>query len=311
MTTRGRDPGPPGRSGGGDRPRRPGGDRPGPPGRPGRRPGDGRRAGDHPPRRPRPGRDEATGRSASPTDGRQGTRGESPRRSEGLPRKSPPRFRPPRDDYGPPPATLRRPAPPRRPPRPPRPPRRITIRRGEPGKRIGIALVAVAVVEARRAGQLYVPTRIVVFLVATLAVGPGLVTNTILKSYWSRPRPSEVVQFGGTDSFVPWWDPRGTCEKNCSFISGEVSGATWTLAPAVLVPGAAGVAAIAAAAMFIVTLAAQRIMSGGHFFTDAAFALLTTGFIIWLFYGLCFRWTAHARSCARSETISDRPGGGF
>jgi cell division protein FtsI (penicillin-binding protein 3) len=111
MTQRGRDPGPPGRPGGGDRPGRPGGpDRPGRPGRPGRRPGDGRRAGDHPQRRPAPGR--------------QG------------PRKSPPR---------------RQPAPP---PPPKRPPRRIAIRRGEPGRRIGIALVAVAVMLTLFAGRL-------------------------------------------------------------------------------------------------------------------------------------------------------------
>src|SRR5580693_10519673 len=124
MTLRGRDPGPPGRPGGPDRPGRPGG--PDRPGRPGRRPGDGRRAGDHPQRRPAPGR--------------QGPRGDSPRRSEGLPRKSSSRLPP-----APPPPAPRR---------PPRPPRRITIRRGEPGKRIGIALVAVAVVLTLFAGRL-------------------------------------------------------------------------------------------------------------------------------------------------------------
>jgi cell division protein FtsI (penicillin-binding protein 3) len=144
MTLRGRDPGPPGRPGGPDRPGRPG--------RPGRRPGDGRRAGDHPQRRPRPDRGEATGRPGYPADGRRGTQGDSPRRSEGLPRKSSRRLRPSRDGHAPPPPAPRRRR--RRPPRPPRPPRRITIRRGEPGKRIGIALIAVAVTLTLFAGRL-------------------------------------------------------------------------------------------------------------------------------------------------------------
>ena len=32
-----------------------------------------------------------------------------------------------------------------------------------------------------------------------------------------------LTEFGGTGHFVPWWDPRGDCPKNCSFIAGEPS----------------------------------------------------------------------------------------
>ena len=78
--------------------------------------------------------------------------------------------------------------------------------------------------------------RAVLFLVTTLALGPGLVTNVILKDHWGRPRPIDVTQFGGNEHFVPWWDPRGDCPGNCSFVSGDVSGAVWTVAPAALVP---------------------------------------------------------------------------
>jgi lipid A 4'-phosphatase len=31
-------------------------------------------------------------------------------------------------------------------------------------------------------------------------------------------------------------DPRGDCPSNCSFVSGDVSGAFWTIAPAALTP---------------------------------------------------------------------------
>ena len=52
---------------------------------------------------------------------------------------------------------------------------------------------------------------------------PWLMANVTLKEYWARPRPIAVVQFGGNEPFVPWWDPRGDCTANCSFVSGEVT----------------------------------------------------------------------------------------
>ena len=78
--------------------------------------------------------------------------------------------------------------------------------------------------------------RAIVFLIATMALAPGLLVNVVLKDHWGRPRPIDVTQFGGTEHFVAWWDPRGDCPKNCSFVSGDVAGAFWTMAPAALAP---------------------------------------------------------------------------
>jgi membrane-associated PAP2 superfamily phosphatase len=132
--------------------------------------------------------------------------------------------------------------------------------------------------------------RAIVFLVATLALGPGLLTNVILKDHWGRPRPIDVTQFGGDQHFVAWWDPRGDCPGNCSFVSGDVSGAFWTIAPAALVPlpwrGLAYGAALALGA----GMAALRIMAGGHFFTDTVFAGVFTFLIIWIVHGLIYCW---------------------
>jgi hypothetical protein len=69
------------------------------------------------------------------------------------------------------------------------------------------------------------------FLIVTLALGPGLLANVLLKDHWGRARPLHVTHFRGTDRFTAWWDPRGRCSANCSFIAGEPSGAFWTLAP--------------------------------------------------------------------------------
>jgi membrane-associated PAP2 superfamily phosphatase len=130
--------------------------------------------------------------------------------------------------------------------------------------------------------------RTVIFLVVTFALAPGLAANAIFKEHWSRPRPSHVTQFGGPAQFVAWWDPRGTCQRNCSFFSGEVSAAAWTMGPAVLASGAAGAVAIVAAVVFTIAIAVVRMAQGGHFFSDAAFAALFTWLTLWIAYGLCY-----------------------
>jgi lipid A 4'-phosphatase len=134
-----------------------------------------------------------------------------------------------------------------------------------------------------------IPARSVVFLALTLALGPGLLVNGVLKEHWARPRPGAVVEFGGTLPFVPWWDPRGGCDQNCSFVSGETSGATWSVAPALLVPGAARLVALCAAGIFTVAIATLRIAFGGHFASDVIFAVLLTLAVIWAIYSLAFR----------------------
>ena len=45
--------------------------------------------------------------------------------------------------------------------------------------------------------RMLIPGRAAVLLIATLALGPGLLTNAVLKQYWGRPRPIDVAQFGG------------------------------------------------------------------------------------------------------------------
>ena len=63
--------------------------------------------------------------------------------------------------------------------------------------------------------------RAAVLLAFTMAVGPGLLVNGILKQEWGRPRPVHVDTFGGRDAFKSWYETDGTCPGNCSFVSGE------------------------------------------------------------------------------------------
>jgi len=131
--------------------------------------------------------------------------------------------------------------------------------------------------------------RAALFLIATLALAPGLLVNGVLKTYWPRPRPVQVVEFGGDQRFVAWWDPRGQCTNNCSFVSGEASSAFWSLAPAALAPPPWRALAYGAALVYGVVLSGLRIAVGGHFFTDAVLGGVFTFLIIWFAYRLIYR----------------------
>src|SRR5512135_20463 len=54
--------------------------------------------------------------------------------------------------------------------------------------------------------KMFISGRAIVFLIATLALAPGLLVNVLLKDHWHRPRPIDVAEFGGQQHFVPWWD---------------------------------------------------------------------------------------------------------
>jgi lipid A 4'-phosphatase len=141
--------------------------------------------------------------------------------------------------------------------------------------------------------HMFMKTRVALFLVLTLIFGPGLITNSLLKEHWGRARPIDVTEFGGTSHFTAWWDPRGDCPNNCSFIAGEPAGAFWTLAPAALAPPQWRVLAYGAALTFGVVVGALRIAGGGHFFTDVVFAGVIMYLLIWTAYGLIYRWWPH------------------
>jgi len=151
-------------------------------------------------------------------------------------------------------------------------------------------LLALAIKLVLPTRKLLVPGRAIIFLVATLALGPGLLVNVVLKDHWGRSRPIDVTQFGGTERYVRWWDPRGDCPNNCSFVSGDVSGAFWTIAPAALAPPAWRAATYGAAIALGTAMAAFRVIAGGHFVSDVVFAGVFTFLVIWLAYALIYRW---------------------
>jgi lipid A 4'-phosphatase len=153
---------------------------------------------------------------------------------------------------------------------------------------------------------LLVRGRTMAFLLITIILSAGILTNLVFKSHWGRPRPVMVTEFSGPWQFKAWWDPTGECGRNCSFFSGEGATAFWTLAPAALAPPAWRPLAYTAAAVFGVVTSGLRMAFGGHFFTDVTIAGLVAFLVIWLIHGWIYRWASTRMTDARIDAALTR-----
>mgnify|MGYP001401120223 FL=1 len=93
--------------------------------------------------------------------------------------------------------------------------------------------------------------------------------NLILKNFWGRARPNDVVELGGKESFSPWFEITNACETNCSFVSGDASVGfsiiiLYLITKKIIFLYGSFVAGL--------VLGLIRIMAGGHFLSDIFFA---------------------------------------
>jgi lipid A 4'-phosphatase len=127
--------------------------------------------------------------------------------------------------------------------------------------------------------------RIIIFLLLTLGIGPGLIVNVILKDHSGRARPYQITGFGGNHHFTPAFVISDQCKTNCSFVSGDASIGYFGLA-FVFVMRRRRIL-IASAAMFAGTLIGiVRMAQGAHFLSDVVFAGVFTLLTGWLLYFL-------------------------
>jgi lipid A 4'-phosphatase len=117
------------------------------------------------------------------------------------------------------------------------------------------------------------------FVVLSIALGAGLLTNVIFKDSWGRARPSQIVEFGGTKHFSPPFMRSDQCDKNCSFVSGDASLAASFLAFAVIADRNRrrwwlGIGSFAG------LVGLMRMARGSHFLSDVVFAILFTVMIV-------------------------------
>jgi lipid A 4'-phosphatase len=136
------------------------------------------------------------------------------------------------------------------------------------------------------------------YVAAVFAIGPGLLTNTLLKDHSGRPRPVNVLQFRGADVYEAPFDFDGTCSHNCSFVAGDPSAAFAMVGPALLVPARRRKLAVGGALTFGVLVGLLRMYQGGHFLSDVIFgALISLGTVLAL-HGLMFRADGRPRGPA-------------
>ncbi len=116
------------------------------------------------------------------------------------------------------------------------------------------------------------------FVVLSMALAAGLMTNVVFKDHWGRARPNQIVQFGGGKQFTPAWMISDQCSKNCSFVGGDVSFAFCLLAPALLTRRRK--LWVSFAVGFGTLIAVGRLAAGGHFLSDCVLAALLTTIVI-------------------------------
>lgn len=119
--------------------------------------------------------------------------------------------------------------------------------------------------------------RTALYLLLVMAIGPGILVNTVFKDHWGRARPSQIIEFGGTKTFTPAAIPADQCPKNCSFVSGHASVGFYFLALAFVLPRRRALW-LALGTTLGLGVGLVRIMQGGHFFSDVIFC----GIIVYL-----------------------------
>ena len=153
-----------------------------------------------------------------------------------------------------------------------------------------VAVSALAVfVASFRVARCRPQRRAAIFLVLVMIVGPGLVVNNVFKQNWGRPRPRDLVEFGGDRAYVKPWvkSPR---ENGNAFVSGHAATGFYLLVPYFLLRRRSGVWAACFVALGVgygATIGVARMAQGAHFLSDILWAL---GFVylsgVALFYAL-------------------------
>ena len=124
---------------------------------------------------------------------------------------------------------------------------------------------------------LNIPVREWVYLFSCLIVGTGVVVNSIFKNLWGRARPNDTIQFGGQEPFTIPWLNVDYCSTNCSFVSGDVSFFTLSLA-VLIIFNKTSWNTFAYVSILLISL--LRIMEGDHFLSDTIMSFIITYVII-------------------------------
>lgn len=128
----------------------------------------------------------------------------------------------------------------------------------------------------------------------TLFIGAGLITNAFFKEYWGRPRPKEIVEFGGKHIYRPFWSPDFSLRQK-SFPSGHVAMGFYYLSLCFAAKRYRNrfllYSGIFLTVFWGVGLMAARVAQGGHFLSD----VIASALLMWLVALSVDHWVWKAR----------------
>jgi len=125
------------------------------------------------------------------------------------------------------------------------------------------------------------------YLILLLVIGPGLVVNAGFKDHFGRPRPREIVEFGGDQTFLPVGTP-GTSGEGKSFPSGHAAMGFFWLGLYLLYRRRCRRLALAWLLIGLshgALMSFGRVVQGGHFVSDV---LWSAGFVYLTAWALLF-----------------------
>ena len=116
--------------------------------------------------------------------------------------------------------------------------------------------------------------RMVLISYLSLAIGPGLLVNTLFKENWGRARPYQVIRDGPPFSLP--WQPHFNRPADNSFPSGHVSIGAFIGIPFLVARRRK--LGVALCVLGFVSVGIVRWLQGGHYFSDIILAAI----IVWL-----------------------------
>lgn len=117
------------------------------------------------------------------------------------------------------------------------------------------------------------PPRFTLFFATLYFTGPVLLVNGVFKSFWGRPRPVKVEEFGGSYPFVEAWSFGQHIFSHRSFISGEAAAIACLLPLALFVARAWRAPVLILLAGVVAAVSTNRIAFGGHFLSDVVISI--------------------------------------
>jgi lipid A 4'-phosphatase len=114
--------------------------------------------------------------------------------------------------------------------------------------------------------------KILLYLLLTLVIGPGIIVNSVLKDNFGRARPKNIMEFGGNSHFSRILYLSDQCNVNCSFSSGHAAGAYHFTSVSLILARRCFRVSFNSTMIFGTIVGLTRIAQGGHFASDVIFS---------------------------------------